>query len=84
MTYVHGLPTVPADIVDLVCRLAGQELVSFRSGGGATSRAVQSERIGDYQVTYADSETGTMSLTSSQRDRLAARFGGGVGTVRLR
>jgi hypothetical protein len=84
VTYVHGLPTVPADIVDLVCRLVGQELVSFRSGEGATSRAVQSERIGDYQVTYADTESGTMSLTSFQRARLAARFGGGVGTVRLR
>ncbi|QDH92113.1 head-tail adaptor [Streptomyces phage Dubu] len=83
VTYVHGLPTVPSDIVDLVCRLVGQALVSYRSGE-TLSRAVQTERIGDYQVTYADTETGTMSLTSFQRDRLAARFGGGVGTARLR
>lgn len=83
VTYVHGLPTVPADIVDLVCRLAGQELSAFRSGEVA-SRAVQSERIGDYQVTYADTESGTMILTSFQRERLAARFGGGVGTARVR
>lgn len=81
VTYVHGLPTVPADIVDLVCRLAGQELAAFRAGETA-SRAVQSERIGDYQVTYADSESGTMTLTDFQRERLAARFGGGVGSVR--
>jgi hypothetical protein len=83
VTYVHGLPTVPADIVDLVCRLAGQELSAFRSGEGV-SRAVQSERIGDYQVTYADTESGTMILTAFQRERLAARFGGGVGTARVR
>lgn len=83
VTYVHGLPTVPSDIVDLVCRLVGQALVSYRSGE-TLSRAVSQERIGDYSVTYADTETGTMSLTSFQRDRLAARFGGGVGTARLR
>ncbi|WP_330478682.1 hypothetical protein OG301_26755 [Streptomyces platensis] len=83
VTYVHGFAVVPADIVDLVCRLAGQELSSFRSGEMA-SRAVQSERIGDYQVTYGDSETGTMSLTQFQRVRLAARFGGNVATARAR
>jgi hypothetical protein len=83
VTYVHGLPEVPSDIVDLVCRLVGQELTAFRSGGGA-SRAVQSERIGDYQVTYAATESGTMALTDFQRNRLAARFGGGVGTARVR
>lgn len=85
VTYVHGLPTVPADIVDLVCRLAGQELSAFRSGEGTASRALKSERIGDYAAEYdTDAETGTMSLTQFQRDRLAARFGGGVGTARVR
>lgn len=83
VTYVHGLDEVPADIVDLVCRLAGQELLSFRSGEGV-SRAVSQERIGDYAVTYGDTETGTMSLTQFQCSRLAARFGGGVGTARVR
>ncbi|MFE9381780.1 hypothetical protein ACFYMO_00865 [Streptomyces sp. NPDC007025] len=82
MTYVHGLPEVPADIVDLVCRLAGQELSSFRTGE-VLSRAVESERIGDYQVKYADSESGTMSLTDYQRARLSVRFGGGVGSARV-
>lgn len=84
VTYVHGLAEVPADIVDLVCRLAGQELASFRSGEGP-SRALKSERIGDYAAEYNTSaESGTMSLTQYQRDRLAARFGGGVGTARAR
>ncbi|MFF8942839.1 hypothetical protein ACF1A5_11320 [Streptomyces sp. NPDC014864] len=77
VTYTHGLPAVPADIVDLVCRLAGQALVALRAGE-PMGRAVTSERIGDYSVTYADSETGGMSLSDFQRNRLAARFGGSI------
>lgn len=83
VTYVHGLPEVPADIVDLVCRLAGQALLAFRAGE-AVAREVKSERIGDYSVTYADTESGTMALTDFQRNRLAARFGGAMGLVRSR
>lgn len=81
VTYTHGLPAVPVDIVDMVCRLAGQELVALRSGE-TSSRAVESERIGDYSVKYADTETGTMALSDFQRKRLAARFGSGAGMVR--
>jgi hypothetical protein len=82
VTYTHGLPTVPADVVDMVCRLVGQELMALRNGD-TSSRGVKSERIGDYSVTYADTETGTMALSDFQRDRLAARFGSGAGvTVR--
>ncbi|WP_327301968.1 hypothetical protein [Streptomyces albidoflavus] len=80
VTYTHGLPEVPADIVDMVCRLAGQALSAFRSGD-ATTRAVRSERIGDYSVSYADTETGTMTLSDAQRARLAARFGTSVRTA---
>ncbi|MGW3674633.1 hypothetical protein [Streptomyces sp. NPDC005166] len=81
VTYTHGLSAVPADIVDMVCRLAGQELAALRSGE-ASSRAITTERIGDYSVTYSDAETGTMLLTDFQRARLAARFGGGAVVVR--
>jgi hypothetical protein len=82
VTYMHGLSTVPADIVDIVCRLVGQELVALRNGD-VTSRGITSERIGDYAVTYSDAETGTMCLSEYQRNRLAARFGNGAGvTVR--
>lgn len=80
VSYTHGLSMVPADVVDLVCRLAGQALAALRSGD-AMGRAVSQERIGDYTVTYADTETGTMTLTAFQRQRLAARFGAGAGTV---
>lgn len=81
VTYTHGLPEVPADIVDMACRLAGQALAALRSGD-ATARAIESERIGDYQAKYADTETGTMALSGFQRSRLASRFGGGIGVVR--
>ena len=84
VTYTHGLAEVPADIVDMVCRLAGQELMSLRSGETA-SRPVKTERIGDYSVGYdTEVESGTMVLTDFQRSRLAARFGNGAGTVRAR
>ncbi|WP_432118479.1 hypothetical protein [Streptomyces sp. bgisy032] len=84
MTYVHGLAEVPDDVVDMVCRLAGQELAALRSGG-TSSRPLKSERIGDYAAEFnTDAETGTMSLTDAQRRRLAARFGGGLGLVRSR
>jgi hypothetical protein len=44
-----------------------------------------SERIGDYAVTYADTESGVMSLTNYQAAKLAARFGnGGTTMVRIR
>jgi len=85
VTYTHGLPEVPSDIVDLVCRLAGQELLALRNGEGVADRPLKSERIGDYAVTYdSDVTSGTMVLTDFQRDRLAARFGGGAGSVRAR
>jgi hypothetical protein len=82
LTMTHGLPTVPADIVDMVCRMAAQALVAFR-GGDPAPRQVTSERIGDYAVTYADTDTGTMSLSDFQRNRLAARFGAGTAMVRV-
>ncbi len=83
VTYTYGLPAVPADIVDLVCRMAARALVDFRTGD-PTARDVRSQRIGDYSVTYADTETGTLTLSDFQRRRLAARFGTSVGVVNVR
>ncbi|WP_327240179.1 hypothetical protein OG243_26590 [Streptomyces sp. NBC_01318] len=77
VTYTYGLPAVPADIVDMVCRLTAQALT-----GDPGARAIRSERIGDYSVTYSDAETGTMSLSDSQRRRIAARFGSSLASVR--
>ncbi|MGP3686528.1 hypothetical protein ACTVZO_17780 [Streptomyces sp. IBSNAI002] len=88
VTYTHGLPTVPADIVDLVCRMTAAALAAYRSepdGMGLAARDVRSERIGDYSVTYGDAGLITeMELPDYLVERLAARFGGGAGVVRSR
>ncbi|KOG21997.1 hypothetical protein [Streptomyces viridochromogenes] len=86
VTYVHGLPEVPEDIVDLVCRMAGQALVKYRENPEAIgTKPVVQERIGDYSVTYAYELTySDMELPKYLRRRLAARFGNGVETARTR
>lgn len=88
VTYTHGLLSVPADIVDLVCRLAAAALVAYRASPGGealAARDVRAERIGDYSVTYGDDGLITeMELPDYLRERLAARFGGGVEVVRSR
>ncbi|MFJ4863402.1 hypothetical protein [Streptomyces sp. NPDC088748] len=88
-TYTHGLPTVPADIIDLVCRMAAAALVSYRAqedgSGLAAGKSVTSERLGDWAVTYAaDGRISEMELSASWTERLAARFGGGAYLARLR
>ncbi|MFF8473886.1 hypothetical protein [Streptomyces sp. NPDC015414] len=84
VTYVHGLAIVPADLVDLVCRMAGQALMKFRDAPDAYgSKPIVQERIGDYSATYAYELTySDMELPKYLRARLAARFGGGARGVR--
>ncbi|MET9999834.1 hypothetical protein ABZ069_23170 [Streptomyces microflavus] len=88
VTYTHGLPTVPPDIVDLVCRIAAAALKSHRAeddGTGIAAADIRSERIGDYAVTYGDDGLiSDMELPDYLRERLAARFGGGAELVRSR
>lgn len=87
VTYTHGLPAVPADIVDLVCRMVGQALVKFRESpeSAIASKPVVQERIGDYSVTYAYELTySDMELPKYLRRRLGARFGMGGNLVRSR
>ncbi|MGW3711407.1 hypothetical protein ACWDN6_14825 [Streptomyces albogriseolus] len=88
VTYTHGLPVVPADIVDVVCRLAATALLAHReSGDGAdlAARPVIQERIGDYSATYSYSpQFSEMELPEYLRRQLAARFGGGISVVKSR
>jgi hypothetical protein len=88
VTYTHGLPEVPADIVDLVCRIAAATLIAYRSqpdGEGLAAKDVRSERIGDYSVQYGDGGRITeVELPEYLREQLAARFGGGITLVRSR
>lgn len=86
VTQTHGLVEVPADIVDLVCRLATAALVAWRSsedGSGLAASDIQSERIGDYSVTYNQQgpRLTEMEIPEYLRDRLAARFGGNVAVL---
>jgi hypothetical protein len=84
----HGLAVVPSDIVDLVCRIAATAFADYRSdpdGAGLAAGDIRAERIGDYSVTYGSSGLITsMELPDYLRERLAARFGGGVAVVRSR
>jgi hypothetical protein len=88
VTYTHGLPTVPSDIVDLVCRIAAATLIAYRSqpdGEGLAAKDVRSERIGDYSVQYGDGGRITeVELPDYLREQLRARFGGGVAVVKSR
>ncbi|MGH3784325.1 MAG: hypothetical protein ACRDRO_27815 [Pseudonocardiaceae bacterium] len=86
LVYTHGLSTVPADIVDLNCRMAMTALVVWRAaadGSGLVTTGVErQETLGDYSVTYGSTGVITeMMLPSQIREQLAARFGGGVSLV---
>ncbi|WP_431772186.1 hypothetical protein [Streptomyces cucumeris] len=88
VTYTHGLPVVPADIVDVVCRIVASALVAYRNSTGGeqlANRPVIQERIGDYSATYSYSpQFSETELPDAMRERLRARFGGGVGLVKSR
>ncbi|AVH57883.1 MULTISPECIES: hypothetical protein [Streptomyces] len=88
VTQIHGLPTVPEDLVGLVCRIAAAVLVAYRSqpgGEGLAAKDIRSERIGDYSVQYGDGGRITeIELPDYLREQLAARFGGGVAVLRSR
>ncbi|MFM9643562.1 head-tail connector protein [Streptomyces turgidiscabies] len=88
VTQTHGLATVPSDIVDLVCRIAATALADYRAdaeGAGLAAGDIRAERIGDYSVTYGDAGLiTTMELPDYLRERLEARFGGGVSVLSSR
>ncbi|MFD4527851.1 hypothetical protein ACFWP7_28755 [Streptomyces sp. NPDC058470] len=88
VTQTHGLATVPSDIVDLVCRMVAGALKAQRSeedGTGLATEVITSERIGDYAVTYGgDGRVSEMDLPQYWRERLEARFGGGMQLLRSR
>lgn len=86
VTLTHGLPTVPDDIVALVCRIAATTLMAHRSdetGGGLGVRRVTQLRIGDYSASFSDDGTMTeVELPPTTRAQLRARFGGGAAVLR--
>lgn len=89
VTLTHGLPAVPADLVDLVCNLAAAgmaEAASLAAGGSFDPRVVVSS-IDDYRVQFAagaDAVASVFDLPPLTRSRLRARFGGGASVVEYR
>ena len=88
VTYTHGYDPVPADVVDLTCRLTARQLVALRDSGdgtGLADRVLMQERIGDYSVMFANGSTdqsfSDVELPAYMRARLFARFGPGPAVV---
>ena len=87
VTYTHGLPEVPEDVVDLVCSLAAAGMAAATGGDYGLRAGIVAERIGDYSVTYAqgaEAVASVMELPRRTKQLLRARFGGSAGTVRHR
>lgn len=85
VTMTHGLPTVPVDIVQLVCDLA--ILGANTASAGAIDPTKVAEKIDDYSVEYArgaEAVATAMTLPPAVRSALRARFGGGADVVRYR
>lgn len=86
--YTHGLPTVPADIKDLVARMVIAAMLAAQDGadGLAISNGrLSSFSVDDYKEAYAtgaEVEAITeMTLPERTRARLAKRFGNSGPTV---
>ena len=86
VTYTHGLPTVPADIVDLVC---GMVSIAAAAGAGVYGGSPSSSiRLGDFAETYPTMPPGTeapspFSLPDATREDLRARFGANAAAIRM-
>lgn len=89
VTYTHGLAEVPADIVDLVCSLAGQALAASRTTDGPVPPPAWLERVAidDYSETYTratERPITPIQIPSATRAWLAARFGTSAGAATSR
>lgn len=85
VTLTHGLPEVPAHIVQLVCDLAIAGANAATSG--ALDPRVVAEKIDDYAVTFAagaEVVATAMELPRLTKSWLRSQFGGGVQVVSYR
>lgn len=88
VTYTHGYPVVPADIVDLACSLAAMAFAAAAAGGYGSDSRTDSIKLGDYAESF-NHPTGTESpspvaIPDTVRDALRARFGTSVGLLKMR
>lgn len=85
VTYTHGLPIVPADIVDLVCQIAA--IMGNQNGDPGAGGKLTSLRLGSFSETYSI-PAGTegpspVALPDSLKNSLRARFGTSAVMVRV-
>lgn len=77
VTYTHGLPEVPADIVDLVCGMVS--MAAAQNGSYGSAARSNSVHLGEYSEAFnhpAGTESQSpMDLPKAKRDELRARFG---------
>lgn len=87
VVYTHGLPIVPADIVDLVCAMAAMAFKDAASGDYGTGSLVTRVQLGDFGESYArpagQDSPSRLAVPKSLRDALRARFGAGAATIRV-
>lgn len=86
VTYTHGYPVVPADIVDLVCAVTSMSFADSGDGYGGAGR-LGSFKLGEFSETYihpagTDSPS-PVALPDSVRARLRARFGGAAVVIKV-
>lgn len=79
ITYTHGYPTVPADIVDLVCGMVG---MAISDPGYGSARNVQKVQVDEASETYFRSATPSpMTIPAALAASLRTRFSTGVYVV---
>jgi hypothetical protein len=80
VAHTYGYGTVPGDLKSWACVLASQAMGIIEKSGVMGSGAVQSEKIDDYAVTYAQA-VAAMSVPDGEALRLRSRYGSGVYVV---
>lgn len=87
VTYTHGYPVIPADIVDLACGMASMAFEATGGSYGATGRSTYI-KLGDYGEGFANpagtESASPVAIPASVRSTLRARFGTGVAVVAVR
>ncbi len=86
VTQTHGLTTVTAEIVDLVCSYAAAGMAAATEGFEAHAGKV-AERIDDYSVTWAqgaEAVATVMEIPAGTRAWLSSMFGGSAAMVTTR
>ena len=84
VTYDHGYPVIPADIIDLVCAVTAMAFANAGDDYGSQGR-LGSFKLGEFAESYIH-PAGTESLSpvalpDAVRNRLRARFSGSAAMV---